>query len=682
MPQQAPDPDAGALPGALRGSSHRFPCLAWLLALVWSAITAGVLYADLRPAQGVAPWVAWVALGVFALPGLFLIWYCLSATVRFARYRALRLELNRLPATTGSVIAGALDVPVTYDPAHRYAVRLEAIEYRRDGSARRNMVPHVRHQEDIEARAAPGTRGTRLRFALRIPAEAPPSQSSGATLRWIPATRERAYLHWTLCISAEVPGVDLKEEFEIPVRRATAARAALAADPPPAASSSALLPAPSGRLSYESAQEGGRWVIRQPPWKGTPPSHALALMAYFGLFYLVGLGAAYLGAWLVGGVFAAIGLYFASGVLVLAASGLRAEISRDGVLITRSLWDLRLKHVVLDRARIASVEVLVETGPGGGAPDRSVVVREHSGVVHCVAESMPTARESEALRDQVIARLGLLASTEAGSAARAAAAAAARQSQRRIGAAKSAVILGAMVVLAAYFLHPEWFSYRNSAQVAAQSVPATGVTSTALPPESGVEQAMLQASRLADRGDLNAAIAHLGTAIRVAREENGEAHPMEAYVLYRRAQAQRRARNVAAAMESLDDAVRIMERHRPADARRMLGTRAGEFDKELLARYGGEFLWDERRYEDAHVYYVKAWEAGLEVEVNDVERNLRRATSSAGVMVTACMLGKWELADGAMAELKERYKRVTPSAKEGLKYWIDSGEPRLKTRKC
>jgi hypothetical protein len=139
---------------------------------------------------------------------------------------------------------------------------------------------------------------------------------------------------------------------------------------------------------------------------------------------------------------------------------------------------------------------------------------------------------------------------------------------------------------------------------------------------------------------------------------------------------------VAGAKESLDDAVRIMERHRPADARRLLGTRAGEFDIERLTSYGGEMLWNERRYADAHAYYMKAWDAGLEVEVDDAERNLRRATSSAGVMVTACMLGNWDLADKAMVELKERYTRVTPSARKGLKYWIDTGEPRLKARNC
>jgi hypothetical protein len=35
-----------------------------------------------------------------------------------------------------------------------------------------------------------------------------------------------------------------------------------------------------------------------------------------------------------------------------------------------------------------------------------------------------------------------------------------------------------------------------------------------------------------------------------------------------------------------------------------------------------------------------------------------------------------------MAEVKERYPMASPDAQRKLKYWIDTGEPRLKTRDC
>ncbi len=679
MAQPAPHSPDTPSHGALRGSSHRFPYVAWLMTLLWIAIVAGLVYADLRPARGLPRWAAWAALGVFALPGVFFLWYSVAASLRHARYRALRLELSPLPALTGRLIAGALDVPVPYDPLHRYAVRIESVEFRRDILRPRNTLVHVLHHEELEARASPGTLGTRLRFALRIPAQAEPSTHAGGATRWIPAARGRVWRTWTLVISAAVPGVDLQETFEIPVARATSAQAT----PDLEAHSAALSPALSAErampptLSCVTTQENGNWVIRQPAWQkpGTPLSHAFVLMAYFSVVALVGTVITWAGVWLIGGVFILAGLVYGVGVFVAVASELRAEIGRDRIRIRRSLLGLRLKEVQLDRARIAAVEVVTQSVPGGGAPSRSVEVREPGGVRHCVVEFIQSAREADALRDQVIARLGFKPGPASEATAQADDPMAARRSKRRSILLRAGVV-GLMILQGVTMQHPEWFSFFATApEQPAPAIPAPA-------PASPHERAMSQAGRLESRGDLKGAIAQLDAATRAAHETYGEDHPLEAWTLYRRAQTQRRARDIPAAKQSLDEALRIMARHTPAAARTLLGNRAGEFDIERLARYGGEFLWDERRYAEAHDYYIKARQAGLEVEVDDAERNYRRAASSAGVMATACMLGRWELADEAMAELKQRHARADPSARKGLQYWIDTGEPRLKARKC
>ena len=384
MPQPAENPDPASMHRALRGSSHRFPYVAWLMALLWIAIVAGLVYADLRPVRDLPRWAAWAALGVFALPGVFFLWYSVAASLRHARYRALRLELSPLPALTGRLIAGALDVPVPYDPAHRYAVRIESVEFRRDILRPRNTLVHVLHHEELVARASPGTLGTRLRFALRIPAQAQPSTDDGAVTHWTPRARGQLWRTWTLGISADVPGVDLQETFEIPVSLPTDTQAAPEPEAPSAALSRALSAerAMPPTVSCITTQENGNWVIRQPAWQkpGTPLSHVFVLIAYFSVFSCVGAALTWLGgAWLVGGVFILVGLGYGAGVFVAAASELRAEIGRGRIAIRRSLLGLRLKEVQLDRARIAAVEVVTESVPGGGAPSRSVEVREPGG---------------------------------------------------------------------------------------------------------------------------------------------------------------------------------------------------------------------------------------------------------------------------------------------------------------
>lgn len=680
-------------PGPLQGSSHRFPYVVWLIALIFCAFAASLLYADMRPARGVAPWVAWGAVGVLCLPGLFFLCYSVMETLRFFRYRGIELLLHPLPARTGGTVSGALEVPVSFDAENIFRVELIAIEYRR---VNRNVLQRVMVQEIVEARAAPGLRGTRLSFALRIPADAPPSQGYGETMHWTPATHDKVYLRWTLAVSADVPGVDLKVEYELPLRQATDAEAALSTGAPSKGLSSA--PAPR-KLCYESAEQGGRLVIRQAPWKkGVPPWHVFVWMAFYAMFFLVGVGAivgpityggldlgGVLLVGLVGSVFILAGLGNCVGVLFAAANDLRAEISRDGVEIGRTLWGFRLKRVRLDPARIAAVEVRVDINLGGGSPNRSVIVREPSGADHCIAEFFPNAGEAEALRSRIAARLARPENAEAGKAARAAAAAEEQRAARRFGKygyVAGAVIVGALILFLAHLLHPAWFSFSDSAPVPVQSAPPTPAKPAVRSPADRINDAILISSREAHRGDLNGAIGQLDGAVRMVREQNGRDHPLEAYLLNSRARMERQAQNDGAAERSLVEAVRIMESHSPAEARRLLGNRGGELDRERLAFSAGEFFWDRRRYADAHVYFVKAWEAALVLDLDERERNFRRAHSSARVMATACAQAKWDLADQAMAELKVRYARVDGSAREGLKYWIDTVEPRLKARKC
>ena len=58
------------------------------------------------------------------------------------------------------------------------------------------------------------------------------------------------------------------------------------------------------------------------------------------------------------------------------------------------------------------------------------------------------------------------------------------------------------------------------------------------------------------------------------------------------------------------------------------------------------------------------------------------SAAQAGLMASACTLGKWDVSERAMAELKARIGGLPPAAQSRLKYWIDTGEPRLKARQC
>ena len=105
-------------------------------------------------------------------------------------------------------------------------------------------------------------------------------------------------------------------------------------------------------------------------------------------------------------------------------------------------------------------------------------------------------------------------------------------------------------------------------------------------------------------------------------------------------------------------------------------------DKEVVARRLADIYWDQRSYARAFDHYDRAYRYAREVQATDSSLNLRLARNSAGRMATACMLANWEVADSAMAELKERIRRTDPAEQKRLEYWIRTGEPRLAARKC
>jgi tetratricopeptide (TPR) repeat protein len=173
-----------------------------------------------------------------------------------------------------------------------------------------------------------------------------------------------------------------------------------------------------------------------------------------------------------------------------------------------------------------------------------------------------------------------------------------------------------------------------------------------------------------------------GQALAAIEKEHGADHPAAGLVLHQLALTFERQQRAGDQEAALKRSLAVFERTPPREAKAALGSLGNMVDKENVARYLGDMLWDQRRYADSFVYYQKAHAAALEVDVTPAVRNVKRAYTSAGVMKTACMAGHWDLADETMAELKQRYPTVGAETQRFLKYWIDTGTPRLKARKC
>ncbi|MDX1513712.1 MAG: tetratricopeptide repeat protein [Gammaproteobacteria bacterium] len=164
-------------------------------------------------------------------------------------------------------------------------------------------------------------------------------------------------------------------------------------------------------------------------------------------------------------------------------------------------------------------------------------------------------------------------------------------------------------------------------------------------------------------------------------ENLGADHPAMARTLVTMAhifQLQKRDADYETAMT---EAHEILDKYSDAETREKFGT-GPRVDKELVARHLGDFYWEQNDFEKGYVYYKHAYAAAPELETSDYSRNLKLAYSSAGIMATACMLQKYEEAAQALAELKQRARKVKSESREHFDYWIETGESRIKNRQC
>ena len=613
-PRFASDTEARAFARerVLRGSSNDFPTFVWLAALFWNGMVALMLATGLTPARGVSPWMVYAAAGAFVLVGVFIAWKALLATLRWSRYRGAVLTLNPHPAVAGGDCGGSLLLPLPYTHETAFKAELVATEYGQLGGRLQKNSSYTRivFQHAGIAHAQPASDGTRVRFKFELPQNAPASQGYGESLSWTPATAARVFIQWTLRISADVPGVDVDEQFEIPVAAAPAGAVAAAHAVAPARSAEpALAPLPPEKgdnPTFQYRREGEHLRIVQPAWKKPgrlgSPLQALAGIVPCAVFSVVGVILLREHEWIIGTIFFLVGTVFILAILGYLAHELSAEVDPAGITIVRRIGPVIFKQTRLAKTQIAAVEAVAESSqssPGGASLLRSVRARAKNGELHTLSELIPTEREAVALRNLIVARLALGSAAATGTASVAEPLAATpspgavAQKKGGLGWVMGVVVVAGIFAYQAYPFIKVFFSSDRSRTAPPAQAAVTPPSRPAVTP--GAEQ------------------------------------PQDP---------------VAAAIQL------------------------------------GDRFWDQRNYAEAYVHYERGYYGAQALPMNDAGRDLQIANASAGLMATACTLGKWDVSERAMAELKARIGKLPPSAQSRLKYWIDTGEPRLKARQC
>lgn len=180
--------------------------LLWGVALVWCAITlpANAVIAD-ELAKG--NWAILVIL-LFDAVGIGLLVIAVRQTLAARRFGNTRLRLDPWPGAIGGEVGGCIAARLPFDERQIFRVRLSCIHTRVSGSGKhRKTHETVRWQDEHLLHAQYGNDDhSQVWFCFSVPTGLPASEPPSDN-----------HHHWRLDAFADVPGVDFRRRWELPV---------------------------------------------------------------------------------------------------------------------------------------------------------------------------------------------------------------------------------------------------------------------------------------------------------------------------------------------------------------------------------------------------------------------------------------------------------------------------------
>jgi len=209
--------------GHIDDSSRGTMVTAWIFATFWNLISFPSGFLGARAAIEEAKPAAFLAL-LFPLVGIGLLVWAVRATLRYRKYGVSRLELSTVPGVIGRTLIGTVRAPARMQPEDGFQTTLSCVRRVTNGGKDSSTSESVLWQDERRVAGEPSRTAaameTHIPVAYRLPADALACDD----------TDSRSRVLWRLQITAVLPGVDYKSQFEVPVFRTSASDLPLSVD--------------------------------------------------------------------------------------------------------------------------------------------------------------------------------------------------------------------------------------------------------------------------------------------------------------------------------------------------------------------------------------------------------------------------------------------------------------------
>lgn len=177
----------------------------WFIAITWNV----VIYLIVFYVREQLNKISYLALTMpFLIIGLCLFWMAIKKSLEWHKYGVITLTLDPFPGSVDGQVGGRLDIKTEFQASNTFTVTLECVHKYLSGSQdSRSYKENIVWTEQCFANTNSSTKGTEVTFCFNTPGNLPETD----------VKRSASFHYWRLNVSADLPGLDLKRDYEIPV---------------------------------------------------------------------------------------------------------------------------------------------------------------------------------------------------------------------------------------------------------------------------------------------------------------------------------------------------------------------------------------------------------------------------------------------------------------------------------
>lgn len=189
----------------IRCHSKRSLFFLGFFAVVWTALSLPISF--VIPSELASGNTSILLVILFPLIGLVMLVWVVVLVRAWRRFGALVVVMDPFPGAIGGQVGGTIDLKLPYHSDYRFSVILSCIYSYMSGSGKnRSRKEKLIWQTRGFAYSQAFNAGTRLNFCFDVPPDLPASEP-----------RATQYHLWRLDVRADLPGADLRRDFELPV---------------------------------------------------------------------------------------------------------------------------------------------------------------------------------------------------------------------------------------------------------------------------------------------------------------------------------------------------------------------------------------------------------------------------------------------------------------------------------